>query len=294
MESNMRKTVLILVLLFGVSSVSFAMGSAPSAQAGNAQVEETQFIPRPAPTSKISRPLTEKQLAAKKLPSPKAAVELPSFSTYRVKRMFGGTEAQKARGLLRSFSCLASDLNFFYGSSLFHDFARADLLPVPAGATEPVAHEINGRIVDVCGSMADLIDIMDPIAPFLNDAFPMSTTSPYPTFTDWLRTTKQWAINRAEFHTALASYVSFGTYGIPESDPRARIQAGWEAYLENLRTNGRPRPVDDSGNTLTRWSDYCDLISRNQEQIRDIFAEKSVEIGGMDPRPVGPPVGTRF
>jgi len=46
----MRKLVLILVLLFGISSVSFAMGSAPSAQAGNAQVEETQFIPRPVPT----------------------------------------------------------------------------------------------------------------------------------------------------------------------------------------------------------------------------------------------------
>jgi hypothetical protein len=38
----MRKLVLILVLLFGISSVSFAMGSAPSAQ-----VEEAQFVPRP-------------------------------------------------------------------------------------------------------------------------------------------------------------------------------------------------------------------------------------------------------
>jgi hypothetical protein len=59
----MRKLVLILVLLFGISSVSFAMGSAPSAQAGNAQVEETQFIPRPAMKAVSPRIIPKAQTA---------------------------------------------------------------------------------------------------------------------------------------------------------------------------------------------------------------------------------------
>lgn len=239
-----------------------------------------------------AKAVTSKSVAVKPLLVPKPVLELPSFPTSRVKRIFGGTEAQRARGWLRALSYLSSDLNFFFGSPRFHDFNRADLGSVAPGATEPVAHEINSRIVLVYDSMAEIIGRLERIGPFLNSAFPMSETSRYRLFTDWLRAVKQRAIDCTKFYTDFAEYASFGTYGIPESDPRARIQWSWESNLEHLRSHGQPLPVDDSGNTITRWSDYCDIVSRGEGELRDVLAEKLMQIGGTDPRPIEPPIGT--
>jgi hypothetical protein len=253
---------------------------------GPAKAEIAKMPVKAAPAKAvISRPV-----AVRPLPVPKSALELPSFPTSRVKRMFGGTEAQRARGWLRALSYLSSDLNFFFGSSRFHDFETADFVLRPSGvperASEPVAHEINGRIVTVYGSQAEIINRLIGSSSFLNDAIPMSETSRFRTFTEWLKAVKVRCIANKDFHVFLEGWAGF------HYDDCPRIQSAWEVYLAQLVRNGQTPPQDDSGNTITRWSDYCDLVSRGEGQLRDIFADKSVEIGGTDPRPIEPPVGT--